>query len=197
MRGPLRSTHNEEPGKKFIRQASPRTAARPKFVAFEVKFDVFISNAGAIAFSSASVPRRLQSNRGFAFILATRLGGVFAMLGQALLGVHLIIFISAGPMADDPTRVPSRPASEAASVQKLINSATECVAKAVAEKSGGAPDADHLSELIVSVMPDCVDRMRAMIDSLDRNFGEGSGEAFFSGSYLDLLPRAVTRQIAK
>ncbi len=40
-------------------------------------------------------------------------------------------------------------------------------------------------------MPGCADLMRAMIDSYDRYFGEGAGEAFFSGPYLDVLPTAV------
>jgi hypothetical protein len=35
--------------------------------------------------------------------------------------------------------------------------------------------------------------MRAMIDSYDQYFGTGSGEAFFSGPYLDVLPTAVTK----
>ena len=34
-----------------------------------------------------------------------------------------------------------------------------------------------------------------MIDTYDRLFGSGSGEAFFMGPYLDILPAAVTKQI--
>jgi len=34
-----------------------------------------------------------------------------------------------------------------------------------------------------------------MIETHDRLFGQGSGEAFFMGPYLDTLPRAVTRQV--
>jgi hypothetical protein len=30
-----------------------------------------------------------------------------------------------------------------------------------------------------------------MIDGYDRTYGEGAGEAFFMGPYLDLLPTAV------
>jgi hypothetical protein len=32
-----------------------------------------------------------------------------------------------------------------------------------------------------------------MIDAYDRYFGEGSGEAFFMGPYLDILPRVVIK----
>jgi hypothetical protein len=31
-----------------------------------------------------------------------------------------------------------------------------------------------------------------MIDAYDRYFGDGAGEAFFMGPYLDVLPAAVT-----
>jgi hypothetical protein len=37
--------------------------------------------------------------------------------------------------------------------------------------------------------------LRAMIDAHDRFFGEGSGETFFMGPYLDALPAAVTKQV--
>jgi hypothetical protein len=33
-----------------------------------------------------------------------------------------------------------------------------------------------------------------MIDAYDRYYGEGTGEAFFMGPYLDVLPRAVTER---
>jgi hypothetical protein len=35
--------------------------------------------------------------------------------------------------------------------------------------------------------------MRAMIDEYDRYFGDGMGEAFFMGPYLDVLPRVVNK----
>ena len=31
-----------------------------------------------------------------------------------------------------------------------------------------------------------------MIDAYDRYYGDGSGEAFFMGPYLEVLPKAVT-----
>ena len=37
--------------------------------------------------------------------------------------------------------------------------------------------------------------MRALIEAHDRLFGEGTGEAFFMGPYLEILPKAVTRQV--
>jgi len=48
-----------------------------------------------------------------------------------------------------------------------------------------------LSDLIVASMPSCLTPVRAMIDAYDRYYGEGTGEAFFMGPYLDVLPKAV------
>jgi hypothetical protein len=42
-----------------------------------------------------------------------------------------------------------------------------------------------------------VSPVRAMIDAYDRYYGNGTGEAFFTGPYLDVLPRAVSEWIAK
>jgi hypothetical protein len=46
-------------------------------------------------------------------------------------------------------------------------------------------------------MPTCADLMRAMIDTYDQYFGDGTGEAFFSGPYLDVLPTAVGKWVAR
>ena len=43
----------------------------------------------------------------------------------------------------------------------------------------------------MELVPSCVDAVRAMIDAHDRLFGEGAGESFFMGPYLDALPDAV------
>jgi hypothetical protein len=48
-----------------------------------------------------------------------------------------------------------------------------------------------INELIVDSMTSCADAMRAMIDAYDRYYGMGSGETFFAGPYLDVLPAAV------
>ena len=42
-------------------------------------------------------------------------------------------------------------------------------------------------------MPTCGALVRAMIDAHDRYFGNGTGEAFFMGPYLDVLPTAVSK----
>ena len=52
----------------------------------------------------------------------------------------------------------------------------------------------ELGDIIVASVPSCVGAVRAMIDAYDRHFGDGTGEAFFMGPYLDALPAAVSTQ---
>jgi hypothetical protein len=73
--------------------------------------------------------------------------------------------------------------------------ATECVARSVASDPR-AFDASKLGDLIVDSMPTCADLMRSMIDTYDQYFGDGTGEAFFSGPYLDVLPTAISKWVA-
>jgi hypothetical protein len=85
-----------------------------------------------------------------------------------------------------------------AATDPLVRSATECIVRAVAADpryGTGAPAA--LGDLIVDSMPTCVKPVRAMIDAYDRYYGDGSGEAFFMGPYLDVLPKAVVEGAKK
>jgi hypothetical protein len=82
-------------------------------------------------------------------------------------------------------------------LRPLVNSATDCIVRKVGAhpRFKEALANGDLGELIVDAMPDCVERMRALIDTYDRLFGSGSGEAFFMGPYLDVLPAVVTKQL--
>jgi hypothetical protein len=89
------------------------------------------------------------------------------------------------------------PQQKNAVIQPLMRAATDCIVRAVSANpifQAGMPPGE-INELIVSSMEPCVDKMRAMIEAHDRLYGEGSGEAFFMGPYLEILPRAVTRQV--
>lgn len=81
-----------------------------------------------------------------------------------------------------------------AALQPVLQSATECVARTVAADLKTKPNAD-LGDLIVDSMSTCAGSMRQMIEAHDRYFGEGSGEAFFVGPYLELLPKAVDKMV--
>ena len=84
-----------------------------------------------------------------------------------------------------------------AAVQPLVRSATDCIARAVAaDPRFGKEKLSELGDVIVDSIPVCVRPVRAMIDGYDRYFGEGAGQAFFMGPYLDVLPSMVTKLTA-
>ncbi len=118
------------------------------------------------------------------------------MILPVLTGASLLIMtaavpdLGAGPAAQLSAR------ERTAAVQPAISRATECVARAVAADPR-ASDASKIGDLIVDSMQPCGDLMRSMIDTYDAYFGDGTGEAFFSGPYLDVLPTAVSKWVAR
>ena len=85
-----------------------------------------------------------------------------------------------------------------AATQVYVRSATECIARTVAADARFRKDepTSNLADLIVDSVPRCLGPVRAMIAAYDRYFGEGFGEEFFMGPYLDVLPAAVTKLTA-
>ena len=83
-----------------------------------------------------------------------------------------------------------------AAIAPLVSSATECIARTVsADPRFRLANAADVNSLIVDSVPSCVDAVRSMIDAYDRLFGEGAGETFFMGAYLDDLPSAVHKLV--
>jgi hypothetical protein len=122
------------------------------------------------------------------------------MIPAPFVGLSLLVSIATGPITDPTGPDTSLSAQQKnTAMQPFLRSATECVAKAVAAdpRFGQRKSAGDFSDLIVDSMPPCADQMRAMIDAYERYFGEGSGEAFFMGPYLDLLPKAVSKWVEK
>jgi hypothetical protein len=118
------------------------------------------------------------------------------MILPALTGMSLLVLTAMSPEIDPGTTPVHRSTQErTAAVQPFITRATECVARTVASDPR-SDDVKQLGDLIVDSMPTCADLMRSMIDTYDRYFGDGTGEAFFSGPYLDVLPRAVSKWVA-
>jgi hypothetical protein len=114
------------------------------------------------------------------------------MLLAPLFGTALIVAVAADP--GDDVRAQSHLSSheKLVATEPLIRSATDCIVRAVvANPAYSAKPAMALGDLIVASMPACVTPVRAMIDAYDRYFGDGAGEAFFMGPYLDVLPKAV------
>ncbi len=126
------------------------------------------------------------------------------MILAALVGLSLVSNASFDPHLTTPTGLAAMqsgaqmsPHQKAAVLRPLIRSASDCVAHAVAAnpRFHKNEDAAEVNELIVASMDTCVDAMRAMISTHDRLFGEGSGEAFFMGPFLDVLPATVNKLV--
>jgi hypothetical protein len=116
------------------------------------------------------------------------------MILSKLAGAALIVSIAAGPTLEhDGANLRLSLQQKNAAVQALMRSATECIARTVAAdpRFRQAPQTE-LGDLIVASVPRCVGPVRAMIDAYDRHFGDGTGEAFLMGPYLDALPAAVS-----
>ena len=117
------------------------------------------------------------------------------MILSKLAGAALMISVAAGPTTEpEGANVRLSLQQKNAAVQALMRSATECIARKVATNPRFSKQAPHteLGDLIVASVPSCVGAVRAMIDAYDRFFGDGTGEAFFMGPYLDALPAAVS-----
>jgi hypothetical protein len=120
------------------------------------------------------------------------------MILKALTGLSLVVAVSIDTHTRDPlgSAQPTAHLSmqqKNAAVRPLVRSATECVARTVSSdpRFGEQLKRGDINELIVESVPSCIDPMRAMIDAYDRFFGSGTGESFFAGPYLDVLPAAV------
>ncbi len=128
------------------------------------------------------------------------------MITGAVFGLSLVVLAS----VDTNIQSPLEPGDAAmgmssgmssqqrnAVMQRLVRNATECIMRAVAADPRlkvSTPPGD-VNDLIVTSMTVCLAPVRAMIDTHDRLFGEGTGEAFFMGPYLDVLPAAVSKQV--
>jgi hypothetical protein len=116
------------------------------------------------------------------------------MILAPLLGTALVVTVATGPLDDTPGAAGATNLSaqqKSAVMQPLVRSATDCIVRAVVADPRYGTKPAELGDLIVDSMPACVAPVRAMIDAYDRYYGEGSGQAFFMGPYLDVLPKAV------
>ena len=114
------------------------------------------------------------------------------MILAPLFGTALVVAVATEPLnnANDGANLSAQ--QKSAVTEPLVRSATECIVHAVvADPRYGVRPAAELGDLIVASMPACVTPVRAMIDAYDHYYGEGTGEAFFMGPYLDVLPKVV------
>jgi hypothetical protein len=122
------------------------------------------------------------------------------MIAGAIAGLTLVVAVSANqsalaPSGLGPSEANLSSAQKNAAIRPLVRSATECIIKTVSgdPRFATAVGDGTLGDLIVDSMTICVQPVRAMINAHDRYFGEGTGEAFFMGPYLDVLPRTVVK----
>ncbi|MFA6267248.1 MAG: hypothetical protein WC670_16210 [Pseudolabrys sp.] len=124
------------------------------------------------------------------------------MIVGPLVGLSLVLNVSLDSRTDiDLAKAPSA-AAELSVHQKettllpLVRRATECIVRKVASDprydDGVPPSA--INDLVIESIPACAKAVRAMIDTHDKLYGSGSGEAFLLGPYLDVLPSAIIKQ---
>jgi hypothetical protein len=114
------------------------------------------------------------------------------MILAPLFGTALVVAVATEPLNDANGGLNLSAQQKSAVTEPLVRSATECIVRAVvADPRYGARPSAELGDLIVASMPSCVTPVRAMIDAYDRYYGDGTGEAFFMGPYLDVLPKVV------
>lgn len=122
------------------------------------------------------------------------------MILEALFGLSLVLKTSLDtplPASIDPnvwTRM-SVPQKDAA-LLPLVQRATDCILRQVADDPRDKPDMrpEEINDLIVDSIAACRQPLRAMIRVHDRLYGDGTGEAFLLGPYLDVLPGAVIKR---
>jgi hypothetical protein len=119
------------------------------------------------------------------------------MLLAPLLGTALVIAASTDPLDDATGSRNLSAAQKMAATEPLVRSATDCIVRAVFADPRYGDRQAALGDLIVDSMPSCIAPVRAMINAYDRYYGGGSGEAFFMGPYLDVLPKAVNARVKK
>lgn len=114
------------------------------------------------------------------------------MILASLFGTALVVAVATEPL--DASGEPKlSPQQKIEATGALTRKATDCIVRAVVGDPRFAETASAgLGDLIVASIPSCVTPVRAMIDGYDRAFGNGAGEAFFMGPYLDKLPKAIT-----
>jgi hypothetical protein len=118
------------------------------------------------------------------------------MILSKLAAASLVLAVATGPDIETPVRQLSMQQKNAAT-QVYVRSATDCIARTVSADARFRRDdpSNKLGDLIVDAMPKCLASVHAMIDAYDHYFGDGAGEEFFMGPYLDVLPGVLLKRM--
>ena len=123
------------------------------------------------------------------------------MIVESLLGLSLVLNVSLDSQTPPPT---SAAAWNQLSVRQketallpLVLRATDCIVRKVSadRRYTSETKPSDINDVIVDSISACARPVRAMIDAHNRMYGQGSGEAFLLGPYLDVLPAAVIKQV--
>lgn len=123
------------------------------------------------------------------------------MILKSLFGLSLVLNVSLDtkmlPSSEPATWTEMSVRQKDAELLPLVRRATECVVRKVtaSPRYSGDMRPDEINDLIVDSISACARPVRAMIDAHDRMYGNGSGEAFLLGPYLDVLPAALVKQV--
>jgi hypothetical protein len=135
-------------------------------------------------------------------VTATEMGATLAQ-GKVR---HDIAADPSPPMATEPAFAAALPAEKSDTERRreilpFVRAASDCVAQAVARDENRAVALQSLQWALSKSMPSigpidqCLFTIKDMIAAHDRIYGAGTGHAFYEGSYLKDLPRAVTSRI--
>jgi hypothetical protein len=121
------------------------------------------------------------------------------MILESIVGLSIIVSASleTRPSLETEPPVPALSVRQRdAALLPLVKRATECILRSIAadpaELDGAR--AEEIDGLIVEAMIGCRRQLRAVINAHDRMYGDGSGEAFVRGPFMDVLPAAVVQQ---
>jgi len=123
------------------------------------------------------------------------------MIVTSLLGLSLVLNVSRNTQMPMPTGAPAwaqiSVRQKESALLPLVLRATDCIVRKVSADRRYSNDirAVDINDLIVDSITACARPVRAMIDAHNRMYGDGSGEAFLLGPYLDVLPAALVRQV--
>ena len=121
------------------------------------------------------------------------------MILESIVGLSIIVSASLETRPSIDTEPPPPALSvrqRDAALLPLVQRATECILHGIA---AGPRELDHaraeeIDGLIVEAMFGCRRQLRAVVNAHDRMYGDGSGEAFVRGPFMDVLPAAVVQQ---
>lgn len=123
------------------------------------------------------------------------------MILESLFGLSLALNVSyeaqTAKLSEPPAWLHMSMRQKDAALLPLVHRATDCVVRKVLSDRRYSAEMrpDDINDLIVDSIAACGPPVRAMIEAHDRMYGNGSGQAFLLGPYLDVLPSAVVKQV--